>query len=121
MSNQREINESSFGGQLYKMRKAALLSFDGFRTALGVTKTYLNDVETDFVRPPTPKMQIAMAGVLSKKKKPASSELLNLFDTAASARGELPADIYMFLKGNPKVICSLRESTEYAEFLEKTF
>ncbi len=117
----REINEKTFGGLLHRLRKASLISFDDFRIALGVTKTYLNDVETDFVRPPTPKMQIAMVQVLSSKQPVAREDLRKLFDLAAAARKELPADVYFYLANNPSAVDDVRRSTDYLDYTAKFF
>lgn len=121
MQSKRVINEKSFGGKLYALRKTALISFDDFRTALGVTKTYLNDVETGFVRPPTPAMQISMLRILSVKAPVSQSDSREFFDLAATARHELPADVFLFLKTNPSAVAALRDGDDYRQFYEKQF
>lgn len=109
----RVYSQDSFGGYLHMLRKECGLGFDEFRTLLGVSKAYLNDVETDACRPPTPEVQIKMIGILCGKKELTQQQKSTFYSFAAAGRGELPADITRFLTVNDGALQEIRANPDY--------
>ena len=109
----RNHDSNNFGGFLYRLRKESGVGFEEFRQALGVSKAYLNDVETSACRPPTPEVQIKMLKILkSKTDIPAESARI-FFDLAAVERGELPADVVQYLIESGGALDRVRKTKEY--------
>lgn len=116
----RIYNENTFGGYLHTLRKEREIGFDRFRADLGVSKAYLNDVETDACRPPTPEVQIKMIKLLCLKKALTQQQKAKFYSLAAERRGELPADIIEFLATNAEEIEKIRQNPEYKIFWQKS-
>ena len=112
----REYNKDNFGGYLYELRKERDIGFDEFRSYLGVSKAYLNDVETDACRPPTPEIQIKMMRILCAKKALSQQQIAEFFALAARRRGELPADIIQFLTFDCHALDDIRSNPNYKVF-----
>lgn len=115
----RKYDANNFGGYLYELRKERGIGFDEFRADLGVSKAYLNDVETDSCRPPTPEVQIKMVGVLNEAKALSDEQAARFYSLAAVKRGELPADIMFFLEHDPKTIDKIRSKREFKLYWQK--
>lgn len=117
--SKRVYNIDSFGGFLHELRKERGIGFDEFRSELNVSKAYLNDVETDCCRPPTPELQIKMIHVLSGKKALTREQIARFYTLAAERRGELPADVIKFLTVHEQTIGQIRESLDYIRYWQK--
>ncbi|MCH5163616.1 MAG: helix-turn-helix domain-containing protein [Clostridiales bacterium] len=115
----REYNKNNFGGYLYELRKERGIGFDEFRADLGVSKAYLNDVETDACRPPTPEVQIKMIRILCKKKALSQEQIAEFYTLAAARRGELPADVMQFLTLNAHALDEIRANPDYKLYWQK--
>lgn len=112
----REHNDKTFGGYLYTLRKEREIGFDEFRLYLGVSKAYLNDVETDSCRPPTPEIQTKMLKYICQKKALKEQEISRFYSLAALRRGELPADVLQFLISNAAALDEIRATQGYKTF-----
>ena len=112
------VDTSCFGGFLKSLRLERDIGFDEFRLALGVSKAYLNDVETGKSRPPTPGVQFKMIKLLNKAKELSAIETNRFYTLAAQGRGELPADVTEFLRSDGG-IDEIRRSHSYIEFWQK--
>lgn len=115
----RECDTASFGGYLRALRRERGIGFDEFRTSLGVSKAYLNDVETGQCRPPTPEVQVKMFSCLEKAGALNQTEAAKFYSLAASGRNELPADIALFLGENAEAVDEIRNSSSYNTFWQK--
>ena len=115
----REHDKNNFGGYLYELRKEREIGFEEFRSYLGVSKAYLNDVETNACRPPTPDVQIKMIGILDKKKALTQQQIKEFYTLAAAQRGELPADVMRFLSFDIHALDEIRLSPDYKLFWQK--
>lgn len=115
----RVYNTSSFGGYLHELRRERGIGFDVFRNFLGVSKAYLNDVESDACRPPTPEVQIRMLSLLSESKKLTSEQMARFYSLAAEGRDELPADVSKFLESDDGAMRTIRLSPEYKKYWQK--
>ncbi len=112
----RECDKSSFGGYLRTLRQERKIGFDEFRILLGVSKAYLNDVETDRARPPTPEVQVKMFNYLNEARGLTFVETTKFYSLAAVGRGELPADVAIFLTSDVRAVEEIRSSSGYNEF-----
>ena len=112
----RERSKKTFGGYLYDLRKERGIGFDELRLHLGVSKAYLNDVETDSCRPPTPEIQTKILKYICQKKALKQEEISRFYSLAASSRGELPADVLQFLISNDSLLDEIRATQNYKTF-----
>ncbi len=117
--SKRTYNTDSFGGYLRELRKERGIGFDRFRSELGVSKAYLNDVETDACRPPTPDVQIRMMRILCREKALTQEQTARFYTLAAERRGELPADVMRFLTAHEDAIVKMRADPEYIRYWQK--
>ncbi len=117
--SKRIYSTDSFGGFLHELRKERGIGFDEFRFRLGVSKAYLNDVETDCCRPPTPELQINMIKLLCSKKALTQQEIAKFYTLAAERRGELPADVMRFLSAHEQTIGEIRSNPDYIRYWQK--
>lgn len=115
----RVHDSNNFGGYLYELRKERNIGFEEFRSVLGVSKAYLNDVETNACKPPTPDVQIKMICILNKRKELSQSETTRFYTLAAEQRGELPADIIRFLSVDVNALDEIRSKSDYKLFWQK--
>lgn len=74
-----------------------------FRRRAGISKTYLVDMENGDAFPPL-KLQVRFSSILQLEVE----EKMAFFDMAAAGRGELPADIFLYLLSNRQEIGQLR-------------
>ena len=115
----RSYDKDRFGGYLYQLRKERGIGFDEFREFLGVSKSYLNDVETDACRPPTPEVQVKIVRLLCMKKALTQQQRTKFYSLAAGGRGELPADITQFLSGESGALEEIRSRPDYIRYWQK--
>ncbi|MBR2968021.1 MAG: helix-turn-helix domain-containing protein [Clostridia bacterium] len=111
--SKRNHDKNNFGGFLYELRKESGMGFEEFRQSLGVSKAYLNDVETGACRPPTPEVQFKMLKILQLKREMSESTRRQFFDLAARQRNELPADVMRYLIESGGALDSVRETENY--------
>ncbi len=117
--NKKERDNKNFGGYLYELRKERGIGFDEFRLALGVSKAYLNDVETDSCRPPTPEVQTKMVQYLCGKRQLSQKQITRFYTLAAKRRGEIPADVMQFLSDNYGALDEIRSTKDYKLFWQR--
>lgn len=117
--SKRIYSTDSFGGLLHELRKERGIGFDEFRLSLGVSKAYLNDVETDACRPPTPEVQIKMMRILCQRKALSREQTIRFYSLAAGRRGELPADVMCYLAAHEQAIGEIRAHPDYINFWQK--
>jgi len=96
-------DELTFGQYLKKLIKQKGFSQAEFRRQIKLSKTYLVDIENGDAYPPL-KLQIRMLTLLQL----GYSEKVMFFDKAAAGRGELPADVFLYLLSNKDKIQELR-------------
>lgn len=96
--------EMTFGEYLRSLIKNKGYTFAAFREKIGLSKTYLVDIEKGNTYP-TPDMQIRMADILDL----GDAERQIFFDKAAIGRREIPADVFKYLLCNPNEILIIRE------------
>lgn len=101
----KEYAEGSFGAYFVKLIKDHDYSQAKFALDLGVSKTYLFDVFSGRVKPPTPDMQDRIVELLHL----IGDEKNEFYSKAADGRQELPKDIVEYLKNNKAEIDCLRE------------
>ena len=117
--NKREYDTNKFGGFLHELRKLRGIGFEQFRTHLGVSKAYLNDVETDAARPPTPEVQVKILAYLNDFLPLGEEEEARFYSLAAEERGELPADIAIFLSSDKGTIQKIRATRSFKLYWQK--
>lgn len=95
--------EMTFGQYLKLLIKEKGFTQAEFRRQIKLSKTYLVDMENGDAFPPL-KLQIRMMSLLRLS----SSEKVIFFDKAAEGRGELPADVFLYLRSDKEKIRALR-------------
>lgn len=98
------FSEISFGEYFKELIKNKGYTFVAFRKEIGLSKTYLVDIEKGNTFP-TPEMQIKIAELLNLN----NEERHLFYDKAAIGRKEIPADISTYLTSNPEEIKTIRE------------
>lgn len=91
--------KTAFGEFLVGEIKQAGISQEEFYTAVGIKKPYFYDLLT--ASPPPVEMQNRMLAVLESKTDPDEERRCRFYDLAAQGRGELPADIFQYIKDHP--------------------
>lgn len=84
-----------------------------FYTELGIKKAYFYDIIKGKVNPPPREKQLEIIRILS----PDTNTCIKLFETAAEERGEISADLFLFIDNEKKK--ELRKKEEYIKFIEK--
>lgn len=84
-----------------------------FYTELGIKKAYFYDIIKGKVNPPPREKQLEIIRILS----PDTNTCIKLFETAAEERGEISADLFLFIDSEKKK--KLRKQEEYLQFIEK--
>lgn len=84
-----------------------------FYTELGIKKAYFYDIIKGKVNPPPREKQLEIIRILS----PNINICIKLFETAAEERGEISADLFLFIDNEKKN--KLRKQEEYIQFIEK--
>ena len=95
----------TFGEYLRKLREDRKISINKFIKDIGVSKTYLIEVEKGIMKPPTIERQCYIAEYLNL----AQDEKTHFFDMAAYERHELPADIITYVNNNPHIVSVFRK------------
>jgi len=100
---------ADFGNYIKDKRLESKWSLRSLAGKIGITATYLNDIETgNRPAPPEDKlMQIAKTFNIDLDKK----ELYMYFDLAAKTRNTIPIDVEKFLMVNPMFIDFIRKLT----------
>lgn len=99
------LNNMPFGEYLRLMIKEKGFTFAEFRRQIGLSKTYLVDIEKGDAYPP-PSVQTKMTEILGLTVE----EKQIFYDKAALGRKELPVDVFDYLYSNPEAIKTIRES-----------
>jgi len=93
----------SFGAYLKQLIKQKGFTQAEFRRKAGISKTYLVDMEKGDAYPPL-KLQVRFCSILQLDY----NEKVVFFDKAAAGRGELPADVFLYLLSNRDKIEEVR-------------
>ena len=94
-----------FGEMLRNIRKDKGISMANFIKDIGISRTYLVEVEKGILKPPTQSRQVQIADYL----KLTDTERKEFYDIAAKERNELPADILEYVDSQPDAIEMFRE------------
>lgn len=98
-----------FGNYIKKKRQERKWSLRTLAAKIGITATYLNDMETgNRPAPPEDKLMI-IAGIFDINQD--MQELNKYLDLAAETRNTIPLDIERFLLANPRFIDFIRKIT----------
>lgn len=84
-----------------------------FYTELGIKKAYFYDIIKGKVNPPPRDKQLEIIRILN----PDTNSCVKLFEAAAEERGEISADLFLFIDSEKKK--KLRTQEEYIQFIEK--
>lgn len=95
---------TEFGVYVVSLIKKKKMSHCDFYAKLGVSKPFFYDMLAGFVSP-TIEMQYKMVEILQ----PRQEEGERFFDLCAKQRGDIPADIFTFIKKNPKSFSEIRK------------
>ena len=99
------MNDIKFGEMLKNLRKGKGISMANFIKDIGISRTYLVEVEKGILKPPTQSRQVQIAEYL----KLTDGERKVFYDIAAKERNELPADILEYVDSKPEAIEMFRE------------
>lgn len=98
-----------FGNYIKEKRQERKWSLRTLAAKIGITATYLNDMETGS-RPAPPEDKLMMiAGIFDIDQD--KHELYKYLDLAAETRSTIPIDIEKFLLANPEFIDFIRKIT----------
>jgi len=103
-----ENNSDSFGSYLKTLITDSSLTQLAFYKRLNISKTYFVQIINNQIKPPTPEKQFEIVQILNLNNEAAYM----LFDKAAKARSELPADIQRYIQNNNEIIHILRKSNK---------
>ena len=106
--------EGSFGALLSQLIKSQGFTQTRFLQEMGISKTYLFDIFHGRVKAPNGRMQLRMAEVLRLTGEVRAGFL----DSAAEARGEVPADIRLQLQLDSALRARIREQIDYTRLTE---
>ena len=98
--------KTPFGELLVNEIKRAGMSQEEFYTAVGIKKPYFYDLLT--ATPPPTELQDRMLAVLETATGSDADRRKQLYDLAAQARNEIPADIVKMIAANPGEIDNIR-------------
>lgn len=93
----------TFGQYLKLLIKQKGFTQAEFRRQAKISKTYLVDMQKGDAFPPL-KLQVRFSTILQLT----FQEKVRFFDMAASGRGELPADVFLYLLSNREKLRELR-------------
>lgn len=94
----------TFGQYLKLLIKQKGFTQAEFRRQAKLSKTYIVDIEKGDAYPPL-KLQIRLSSILQL----GYAEKVAFFDKAAAGRGELPADVFLYLLSNRGKIYDIRK------------
>lgn len=103
--------EGSFGALLSHLIRQHGFTQTRFLQEMGISKTYLFDIFHGRVKAPNGRMQLRMAEVLHLT----ADERAGFLDSAAEARGEVPADIRMQLQYDSTLRARIRAQIDYTK------
>lgn len=107
------INKIRFCDVLSEAITSSGKSKISFYTELGIKKAYFYDIIKGKVNPPPREKQLEIIRILN----PDTATCIKLFETAAAERGEISADLFLFIDNEKKN--DLRKQEEYIKFIEK--
>lgn len=96
----------NFGIYLRKIREEKKISIRQLARAIGITPTYLSDIEKGNNKPPNKQLLEEIVNELQIKN---YDQLTNtLFDLAAKERNDVPEDIKEYIMNNEKLLSIIR-------------
>ena len=101
----RVAQRSKFGEYVIGLIKKAKKTHIEVYRKLGITKVFFYEIISGKVFPPA-EIQFRLVEILKESLK--ESEKLKLFDLAAEARDDIPADIAKYLKENTEMYEAIR-------------
>ena len=95
-----------FGGYLRSVRQAKKISIRQLAKAIGITPTYLSDIEKGNNKPPDKTLLQAIIKELHLEE--SKTTVSNLYDLAAKERNDIPADIKDYIMNNHDLLMIIR-------------
>ena len=106
--NLKKREKTIFGNYLVKQIKMAGMSQEEFYNMVGIKKPYFYDILIS--SPPSVALQNKILDVLDEKMGKDINRRREMYDIAAFARNEIPADIEKLIIDNPKRINEIRNN-----------
>lgn len=108
-----ENSSFDFGGYLRSIRQAKETSIRQLAKAIGITPTYLSDIEKGNNKPPDKALLEAIIKELHLEEN--KTVVSNLFDLAAKERNDIPADIKDYIINNHDLLVMIRSVKDNPE------
>ena len=106
-------NKCEYGAILTRIIKERKITQQDFYNRLGIKKPYFYDIISGKINPPPAETQLKIFKILNPDEK----DKRKLLELAADSRNEMPADVFLFLRKNNKLINSIRNQKEYKKFM----
>lgn len=106
-----------FGTYIKKKRKDMKLTLRALGEKLGMTQTYINDVENGRRKAFQPDRLKLLAEIFEITD---TKELFHFYDLAAKSKGTIPWDVEEFLIANPSLVEFIRK-VKYKKYIDNEY